>query len=139
MHESQILDLVDSLTMDALSLDEKAIIVADVKSELIGTRLAGNVSALVLQKVNDLSKGLYKESQALPKTFQDFSEHSDNSKPFAITNQDEIDEFLEKMISDEADNTPEAFFGDTWEFYHPVANMNIPGVPRFRSDFIAQY
>ena len=35
MHESQILDLVDSLTVDALSLDEKAIIVADVKSELL--------------------------------------------------------------------------------------------------------
>ena len=139
MHESQILDMVDSLTMGTLSFDEKAIIVADVKSELTGKRLANNTTALILEKVNDLSKGLYKEAQSLPKTFQDFSEHSDNSEPFAITNQEEIDEFLEKMISDKADNTPEAFFGDTWEFYHPVENMNIPGVPRFRSDFIAQY
>jgi len=97
MHESQILDIVESLTMGALSLDEKAIIVADVKSELSGTRLANNTTSLILEKINDLSKGLYREAQALPKVFQDFSEHSDNSKPFVITNQEEIDEFLEKF------------------------------------------
>jgi len=139
MHESQILDIVESLTMGALSLDEKAIIVADVKSELSGTRLANNTTSLILEKINDLSKGLYREAQALPKVFQDFSEHSDNSKPFVITNQEEIDEFLEKMISKDADNSPEAFFGDTWEFYHPIENMNVPGVPRHRADFITQY
>ena len=139
MHESQILDMVEALTMDSLSLREKAVIVADVKSELSGKRLANSAVSLILEKINDLSNGSYREAQALPKVFQDFSEHSDNSKPFVITNQDEIDEFLEKMISKNAESTPEEFFGDTYDFYHPVDNMNVPGVPRFRSDFITQY
>ena len=63
MHESQILDIVESLTMGALSLDEKAIIVADVKSELSGTRLANNTTSLILEKINDLSKGLYRDRE----------------------------------------------------------------------------
>jgi len=74
MHESQIQDIVDSITLNKLSWSEKAIIVADVKSELCNTRLAGNIMSLVLSKVEDLNKGLYKESQsALPKIFQDLS------------------------------------------------------------------
>ena len=139
MHESQILDMVDSLTMNSLSLEEKAIIVADVKSELTNTRLASNTTKLILEKVNDLSKGLYKEAQALPKTSQDFSETSDNSKPFEVTNLEEIHEYLDKMASKTPDENTESWFGDTWEFYHPIENMNIPGVPRSRSDFVAQY
>lgn len=139
MHESQILDIVESLTMNTLSLDEKAIIVADVKSEITNKRLAGSTTSLILEKINDLGKGFYKEAQALPKTFQDFSETSDNSTPFAITNMDEINEFLDKMASKKPEENVESWFGDTWEFYHPIENMNVPGVPRHRADFNTQY
>jgi len=138
MHENQILDMVESLTLGTLTLEEKAIIVADVKSEIGFTRLAHNATSLILKKIDDMSNGMYRESQALPKVFQDFSGHADNSKPFAITNQKEIDEFLEKMMSSKAENTPEAFFGDTWEFYHPVSNMVAEGLPTFRADFVTQ-
>ena len=100
MHESQILDVVDSLTLGQLSLNEKAIIVADIKSEISNTRLASNITSLVLEKVNDLSKGLYKESQALPKTFQDFSESEGKQKPFEITNQDEIESYQQGKAHD---------------------------------------
>ena len=131
--------MVESLTMGALTLEEKAVIVADVKSELGFTRLAQSTTSLILQKINDLSNGLYKESQALPKVFQDFSEHADNDTPFAVTNQEEIDEFLEKMMSKKPSDTPEAYFGDTWEFYHPTANMVADGLPTHRSDFNTQY
>ena len=139
MHEGQILDMVESLTLGTLTLEEKAVIVADVKSELGFTRLAQNTASLILQKVNDLSNGLYKESQALPKVFQDFSGHADNDTPFAVTNQKEIYEFLEKMLSEEQKNTPEAYFGDTWGFYHPVENMVADGLPTHRSNFNTQY
>jgi hypothetical protein len=139
MHEGQILDMVESLTLGTLTLEEKAIIVADIKSELGFTRLAQNTTSLILQKVSDLSNGLYKESQALPKVFQDFSGHADNDIPFAVTNQEEIDDFLEKMISKEPQNNPETYFGDTWEFYHPTANMVADGLPTHRSNFNTQY
>jgi hypothetical protein len=136
MHESQILDVVDSLTLGQLSLNEKAIIVADIKSEISNTRLASNITSLVLEKVNDLSKGLYKESQALPKTFQDFSESEGKQKPFEITNQDEIEKFLDQMMSKEH---KDEYFNDTWDFYHPTEPMFYPGETKHRSNYNVQY
>jgi len=132
MHESQIQDIVDSITLNKLSWSEKAIIVADVKNELCNKRLAGNIMSLVLSKVEDLNKGLYKESQsALPKIFQDFSEKEAVSKPFEVK-KDEIDNFLEKMTSKKFDGN---VFSDTHDFYHITDVMRAEGVPQHRSDF----
>ena len=131
MHEDQILNILDSLTLNSLSYDEKAIIVADIKFETSNKRFSNNMTKIVLQKVNDLKSGLYKESQIRPDIFQDFSE-SVKSKPFEISNQDDIDLFLEKMSSSDFENS---YFDDTWSFYHPTEVMKADGVPRHRSDF----
>lgn len=135
MHESQILDILDSLTLNKLQDYEKSIIVADVKNEMSNTRLAGNPISLIMTKLNDLSNGMYKESQAISTYFQDFSEKESAEKPFEIKNKDEIDAFLEKMQNKKFEGD---VFGDTWEFYHPTENMNADGVPRHRSDFVVK-
>ena len=135
MHESQILDMINSISNNQLSDAEKSIILADVKSELNNLRLAGNPMNTILSKINDLSNGLYKESQAISTYFQDFSEQEQAEKPFEIKNKDEIDKFLKKMMSEDFEGN---VFGDTWEFYHPTENMNADGVPRHRSDFVTK-
>lgn len=133
MHENQILDIVESVTLNNLSLREKSLIVADVKNEISNTRLAGNITSLVLSKINDLSKGMYRESQAtLPKIFQDFSESEGEQKPFEIRNTDEIGDFLNKMTEKKFDGD---VFSDTYPFYHPTDVMRAEGNPQHRSDF----
>ena len=134
MHEGQILDLVEALTLGTLSNSEKSKVVADIKFELSGKRFAGNITNLVMNKLQDLSNGLYREAQALPKTFQDFSEKDENLEPFKIDTE-EINKFLEKMISKENDDDP---FSDTNTFYHPTENMKAEGQPISRSNFVVQ-
>ena len=134
MHEGQILDIVDSLTLGTLSNDEKSKVVADIKFELSGKRFAGGIINLVMNKLEDLSNGMYREAQALPKTFQDFSEKGENLEPFKVDTS-EIDKFLEKMIS--KDNTDDPFT-DTHPFYHPPDNMKAEGQPISRSNFVVQ-
>ena len=58
MHEDQILNILDSLTLNSLSYDEKAIIVADIKFETSNKRFSNNMTKIVLQKVNDLKNEL---------------------------------------------------------------------------------
>lgn len=132
MHESQILDALNAITLGRLSHEEQSIITADIHSELQNNRLAGSITQKIMEKLSQLSDGLYKESQSLPKTFQDFSENEKFPKPFEIINQKEIDDFFDKMMSKEMKNN---FFGDTHEFYHPEENFRAEGQPRHRSDF----
>lgn len=132
MHETQILDAIDSLTLNSLDYNDKAVLVAFIKSEIGNKRLANNINKKILEKVNELYKGNLKEASNESDSFQDFSETSSYSKPFEIINKDDIDKFLDKMTSKNWDGD---FFGDTFEFYHPIDNMKADGVPRHRSDF----
>jgi hypothetical protein len=138
MHETQILDTIDSISLGKISFEDKALIVADIKHELSNKRFAGQISSLIMQKIDDLSKGMYKIAQSEPKIFQDFEDMEAVPKPFDIINKDEIDKFLDKMMSKEPKETQDSFFGDTWEFYHPTANMVADGVARHRSDFVVK-
>ncbi len=135
MHESQILDIIDSVTLGKLSLEEKSIILADVHHEISNKRFAGNAFNVVLAKINDSTQGSYREALKAPDSFQDFTEESEIGKPFEIKNKDEIDQFLDKMMSE--DFNPE-YFNDTWEFYHPSDVMKSEGLPRHRSDFVVK-
>lgn len=135
MHEGQILNIIETITFGDLNDQEKSIIVADVKSELSGTRLAGSISALVLQKINDLRNGMYKESQIQPNIPGGENEPEHGMTPFEITNQDEIDKFLEKMSNKDFKGDA---FGDTWEYWHPTENMYAEGLPKHRSNFNVQ-
>ncbi len=135
MHEGQILDIIDSVTLDKLTLEEKAIILADVQNEISNKRFAGNAFNIVLAKVNDLANGMYKEALKAPDSFQDFTEKGEIGQPFQIQNKDEIDQFLDKMMSD--DFNPD-YFNDTWDFYHPTDVMKSEGLPRHRSDFVVK-
>lgn len=132
MHESLILDAIERMTGDALLDAEKSILVADIHRDSINKRFAGTLSSVIMQKLEAMADGMYKEAQTKPETFQDFSESAGSPEPLKIQNMDQIDRFLEKMMSKE--NTDE-FFGDTWEFYHPTENMKAEGLPRHRSDF----
>lgn len=132
MHESLILDAIEKVTGNSLTEAEKSILVADIHSDFMNKRFAGTLPGVIMQKLDAMADGMYKEAQAISKTFQDFSESAGNPKPLEIQNMDQIDKFLEKMMSKE--NTDE-FFGDTWEFYHPTENMVADGAPRHRSDF----
>ena len=133
MHESQILDIIDSVTLGSLSDSDKSIIIADIKSENSNSRLAGNITSLVMQKITDLSNGMYKESQTIPKFDETMKESSPDGAPFKITNEDEINKFLEKMISKKFEGE---FFNDLHNEVHPTDVWSIPGVPRKGTDFI---
>jgi hypothetical protein len=135
MHESQILDIVDSVTLGSLSDSDRSIIVADIKSECSGQRLASNITSLVMQKITDLGNGLYKESQTVPKTNETLKESEPDGVPFKITNESEINKFLDKMMSKKFDGE---FFNDTYKEVHPVENFIADGVPSHRSDFIVK-
>jgi|APCry1669189534_1035231.scaffolds.fasta_scaffold10132_3 hypothetical protein len=132
MHENKILEAIDSLTLGTLSYQQKSAILADVNFSLQGKRTASNINDLILSKVNDLHKGMYKESQIMKSYYQDFSENESYPKAFEITNKEEIDKFLNKMLSKEYKGN---FFDDTWNFYHPHENLIADGVAKHRSDF----
>lgn len=132
MRENQILETIDSLTLGTLSDRDKAVILADIQDMFQGQRLASNLYDITLNKISDLKKGMYKESQVMTSYYQDFSENQSYPKPFDIINKDEIDKFLEKMSNKDYDGN---YFGDTWEFYHPIENLHADGVAKHRSDF----
>lgn len=135
MHEDLILDAIEKITANTLTDKEKSILTAAVWHEYKHKRFAGSLTGIVMEKINELTAGNYREAQALPKTFQDFSETGEEQKPFEVK-MDGIDEFLEKMMSKTTKD--EDFFGDTWEFYHPTENMKAEGLPRHRSDFVVK-
>lgn len=133
MHESNILDAIDSISLNSLTNEERALVLAFVKSETDNKRFAGsNLNKLILSGINELKLGGYRVSQNIKDYFQDFSEKSSSPKPFDVINKDEIDKFLEKMTSKKFEGD---FFDDTFDFYHPTENLNADGVPRHRSDF----
>jgi hypothetical protein len=132
MNHNNILEAIDSITLGTLSDRDKSVILADVISSNEGKRTASNINNVILYKLEDLNKGLYKESQVMQSYYQDFSEIEDYPKPFEIINKDEIDDFLDKMLSKDYKGN---FFNDTFEFYHPVENLCADGVAKHRSDF----
>jgi hypothetical protein len=132
MHENKILEAIDSLTLGALSDRDKAVILADINFTLQGKRTASKINDLILSKITDLNKGLYKESQVMKSYYQDFSEIESWPKAFEVINKNEIDNFLDKMTKKEFEGN---YFDDTWDFYHPEANLHADGVARHRSDF----
>jgi|694.fasta_scaffold32572_12 hypothetical protein len=133
MNKGQILDIIDSVALNGLSYNEKALILAEVKYELDNKRFASNVHSLVLDKINDFSKN-NREAQIVSKDFQDFSETENYPKAFEITNKEEIDQFLEKMSSKDFEGT---YFDDTFEFYHPTDVFRTNESPMHRSNFNA--
>ena len=136
MHENQILDFINAFSVNQISDDEKAIIVADVNFELSNKRFASSLPTLVMSKINDLAQGMYKESQYLyPQGFGDFNETESYPKGSDVINKSEIDKFLEKMSSDTFEGN---YFDDTFDTYHPERNMRADGVARFRADFNVQ-
>jgi hypothetical protein len=132
MHESQILDLIDSLTFGTLSHEDKSIVLAHVQGELSNTRTASKLSSVVSEKLDEYNNGQYKVAQKLSTYFQDYSETGSYPQPNEIINKSEIDKFLDKMASTEYEGD---YFDDLYSFYHPHENMQADGVPRHRSDF----
>ena len=137
MYEKEILDVIETITLNRLSNDEKALVLAHVCDSQRKVKTAQNLQKTILGVLEDHAQGLLKESQhdfptTSPKAFQDFSENMPYAKPFEILNKKEIDDYLDKMSSKEWDGN---YFDDTWDFYHPVANMTPNGVGRHRSDF----
>lgn len=136
MQENQILDLIDAFSLNQISEKEKAILLADIKHEMNNKRYASSLNNLILSKINDLSKGLYKESQYLyPQAFSDNNEIESYPKGSDVINKEEIDKFLEKMSSTTFEGH---FFDDTFDAYHPEKNMRADGLGRHRSDFNRQ-
>jgi len=129
MRENEILDAIDAITLNKFSDEEKSIILAHILHEQKNTRVAKSLNRLVLEKIAEHSKGV---TEYLSDYAQDFDNKEAYPKPFEVLNKDEIDKFLDKMTSEKYDGD---FFNDTFEFYHPVANMRAEGVPRHRSDF----
>jgi hypothetical protein len=130
MHESHILDLIDSITFSKLNDEEKSIVLAAIKDDEKTIKTANSI----MDKLNGLYKGDYKIAENT-KIFQDFSETSDYPNPMVIINKDEIDKFLDKMTSKTYKGD---LFGDNYDFYHPAANMFADGLPKFRADFNQQ-
>ena len=133
MNESKILDTINAITLGKLSFEEQAIIVADIKSTMYGKRFAGNINELVMSKINDMTHGLYKESNVAT-SFQDFNEVGEMHGPMTVFGIDQIHKFLDKMVSTKYEGE---YFQDEWPFYHPVENFTPDGVPRHYSDFIS--
>ena len=132
MQESQIIDLIDSLTFGTLPIEDKSIILAHVQDSIGGTRLASKLSTVVSQTIDDYEKGNLRIAQQISTYFQDFSEIKDYPQPNEIINKADIDKFLDKMASKEYDGD---YFADCFEFYHPTENFKADGVPVHRSDF----
>lgn len=133
MHENQILDLIDSLTLNSLNHEDKSIILAHVKSEYSNNRLAGSLGSMVSEKIDEYEQGFYKEAQQIVSYFQDYSEKEKYPQPNEIINKSDIDKFLDKMSSKDFEGD---LFNDSHEFYHPIENMKAEGVARHRSDFV---
>lgn len=132
MHERQILETIDKITLNTLSDEERSILVAFVANDLENKRVAGSINQIIMTRLNEMKTGNMKIAEAEPKIFQDFSETKAYPAPNVIVNKDEIDAFLEKMTSKEFDGN---YFDDTFDFYHPTENMTAKGQPRHRSDF----
>ena len=132
MHESQILEIIDSITLNSLNDNERALVLSFVKHDTENKRFAGGINKIILSYVNELKIGNLREASDIKDSFQDFSETSAYPKPFDIVNKSEIDKFLDKMTSKKFEGD---FFDDTYDFYHPTENMKADGVPRHRSDF----
>lgn len=132
MFETRILDEIDNVSLGSLSNAEKAIIFADINSELSNNRFASSIQSLILSKINDLTNGLYKEAQIVSKDFQDFSETEKYPEAFNIINKDEIDAFLNKMTNKDFKGV---YFDGTFEFYHPTENLHADGLPVHRSNY----
>lgn len=129
MRENEILDAIDAITLNKFSDEEKSIILAHILDEQKNTRVAKNLNRLVLEKIAEHSKGV---TEYLDDYAQNLNTIEAYPKPFEVFNKSDMDKFLDKMTSEKYEGD---FFDDTFEFYHPKANMNADGVPRHRSDF----
>ena len=127
MYEDKIVDTIDALMAKNFSAEEKAIIFAHVIADK-----DHNVTNNVLNKISEFAKGNMRVAQALPVIADDPTEPYKTSEPFEILNQDDIDKFLEKMMSKKWEGD---FFDDTYESRHPSDVMKLEGHPRIKWDF----
>ena len=59
MNEGQILDIINKLTLDSLSDEEKSLVVANVVAETSNKRMAGSICKIVLSKLEEMNNGDY--------------------------------------------------------------------------------
>jgi hypothetical protein len=128
MNEGQILDIINKLTLESLSNEERSLVVANVVAETSNKRMAGSIFKIVLSKLEEMNNGDYD----IKDSFQNFDADEKIPEPMSVINMDSIEDFIEKMISTKDDPS---YFSDTFDFYHPTENMKADGVPRTRSDF----
>lgn len=132
MNEIEVLNTIDSISLGEIDDEGKAIILADVMHKIKNKKTA-SIKKTTLERYADYLEGGYNEATKIDTYFQDFSETGDYPKAFDVINKNEIDKFLNKMLSRNYEGN---YFDDTWDFYHPFDNMNANGVPRNRADFV---
>ena len=90
MNEGQILDIINKLTLESLSNEERSLVVANVVAETSNKKMAGSIFKIVLSKLEEMNNGDYD----IKDSFQNFDADEKIPEPMSVINMDSIEDFL---------------------------------------------